>query len=62
MKRTIPGMTSLNDTFLRRTYMAEGTVTRTYGGAIRDGFAYLLGNYPESFSLEGCGDDDDSGR
>ena len=31
--------------------MAADTVVRTYGAAIRDGFAYLLRNYPETFVI-----------
>lgn len=31
--------------------MSTETVTRTYGAAIRDGFAYLLRNYPEVFVI-----------
>jgi pyruvate dehydrogenase E1 component beta subunit len=31
--------------------MAAEMSTRTYGGAIRDGFAYLLGNYPQVFVI-----------
>jgi pyruvate dehydrogenase E1 component beta subunit len=31
--------------------MTAEKVTRTYGAAIRDGFAYLLGNYPETFVI-----------
>ena len=31
--------------------MGAKAITRSYGEAIREGFAYLLGNYPEVFVI-----------
>lgn len=39
------------DTSSPRTQMASEAVVRTYGAAIRDGFAYVLRNYPETFVI-----------